>query len=186
MKNTTRTVLTCTVLLTLAAVFASYRSSPTKAELPMATNNVGLTANSGNPQPTPDLNAIVPDGQELTFDELQKRAPDVAQLLSPLQPTHIKRSGNRFTLTTTPATIAKQGVTVYVSGKVSCEATKSGNVITLKNIDGVEVNVGLGGKLKLREAVITPGANDTAQVDGKLEVGRWLPYVPFSITVNTK
>ncbi len=186
MKKTTRTVLICTVLLTLVAVSASYRSPPTKAEQPMATNDVTAATNSGNPQATPDLDTIVPDGKELTFDELQKRAPDVAQLLSPLKPTHIKRSGNRFTLTTTPATIAKQGVTVYVSSKVSCEATKAGNVITMKNIDGVEVNVGLGGKLKLREAVITPGANDTAQVDGKLEVSRWLPYVPFSVTVDTK
>ena len=186
MKKTTRTVLICTVLFTLVAVSASYRSPPTKAEQPMATNNVTAATNSGNPQATPDLDTIVPDGKELTFDELQKRAPDVAQLLSPLKPTHIKRSGNRFTLTTTPATIAKQGVTVYVSSKVSCEATKAGNVITMKNIDGVEVNVGLGGKLKLREAVITPGANDTAQVDGKLEVSRWLPYVPFSVTVDTK
>lgn len=150
----------------------------------MASPNVKFAVNPGDPA-TNNLEAIVPDGKELTFDELQKRSGEVAQLLSPLKPTHIKRSGKRFTLTTTATTISKSGVSVYVSASVSCEATKAGNVITLKNIDGVQVDLGLG-KMKLKEAVITPGANDTATVDGKLEVSRWLPYVPFSITVDTK
>jgi hypothetical protein len=147
---------------------------------------LAAVGNSGNPVPdTDNLQTIITDGTEMTFDEFKKKAPAVAQLLTPLQPTRIRRDGNRFTLTTTPATIAKQGVTVYVSGKVSCEATKSGNVITLKKIEGVEVSIGVGGKLKLRESVITPGGNNTATVDGKLEVSRWLPYIPFSVTVDT-
>lgn len=132
-----------------------------------------------------NLEKIVPEGKELTFDEFQKRAgKDVAQLLTPLKPTHIKRSGNRFTLTCAPTTISRQGVTVYVSSTVSCQASKAGNVITLKNISGVQVNVGVGGKLNLKEAVITPGANNSARIDGKLDVSRWLPYIPFSVTVD--
>ncbi|MDZ4837850.1 MAG: hypothetical protein SGJ27_29045 [Candidatus Melainabacteria bacterium] len=185
--KTMQTMLVCSVLLLLVIVLAVYRSDSANKSPPLAVISDNVTASSTAPAVDPDnLQAVVPDGQELTFDEFQKRAGKVAQLLSPLKPTHIKRTGNRFILTTTPTTIQKQGVTVYIAARVSCEATKSGNVITLKNIDGVEVNVGIGGKLKLKEAVITPGANDKATVDGKLEVSRWLPDMPFSITVDTR
>lgn len=131
-----------------------------------------------------DLKVIIPDGTEMPFDEFQKKAPDVAKLLTPLNPTKIRRDGNLITLTNTPTTIAKNGVTVYISGKISCEVTKSGNVITLKKIDGIDVDTGVG-RAKLREAVITPGPNNTATIDGKLELSRWLPWISFSVTVDT-
>jgi|SRR5579883_727654 len=134
-----------------------------------------------------DLSTAVPDGQEITIDEFRQRAgDDVANMLAPLNPTKIRRDGTRFTLSTTPATINNQGVTVYVAAQVACEVSKNGNTIALRNIDGVDVKLGaLGTRFKLREAVITanPGGK-TAQVDGKLEVSRWLPYVPFSLTVD--
>jgi len=131
-----------------------------------------------------DLKVVIPDGTEMSFDEFKQKAPDVAKLLTPLNPTKIRRDGDLFTLTGTPTTIAKQGVTVYIAGKISCEVSKSGNVITLKKIDGIDVDTGIG-RAKLREAVITPGANNTATIDGKLELSRWLPWISFSVTVDT-
>lgn len=131
-----------------------------------------------------DLKVIIPDGTEMSFDEFKQKAPDVAKLLTPLNPSKIRRDGDLFTLTGTPTTIAKQGVTVYIAGKISSEVTKSGNVITLKKIDGIDVDTGIG-RAKLREATITPGPNNTATIDGKLELSRWLPWISFSVTVDT-
>ncbi len=178
MKKTMVTALVSVALLVLALLYGNrvqIGSAP-----PMAAV-VGQDDPIANPD---DLDAIVPDGKELTFKEFEQKAANVAQLLSPLNPTHIKRDGTKFTLTCTPATITRQGATLYVSSTVTCEATKNGNVISLKKIDGVQVDVGLG-KMKLREASINPSGTNSAKVDGKLEVSRWLPYVPFSVTVDT-
>ena len=184
MKKTMQTLLLCTVALLLVSAYALLRIADLNRSPLSSVANFAVQPGAQPTNPD-DLTAVVPEGKEMTFDEFQKAAPHVAPLLSPLKPTHIKRTGSRFTLTTTPTTITRQGVTVYVSGTVSCEATKSGTVISLKNIDGVEVDAGVG-KMKLKEAVITPGTNDKAKVDGKLEVSRWLPNIPFSITVDTK
>jgi len=146
-----------------------------------------MAAVNGNGQiPEVDLDKIVPDGQELTFDEFRQRAgDDIANMLAQLNMTHIKRNGSQFTITAKPSTVTKNGVTVYISSKVTCEgAILTGNIVTLKKVEGVDVDTGLG-RYKLREAVITPGANNTATIDGKLEISRWLPYVSFSVTVDT-
>lgn len=180
MKKTMVTALVSIVLLVLA-LFLGNRAQNNSGMTPVALVVNGQDDPIADPD---DLEAIVPDGKELTFKEFEQKAANVAQLLSPLNPTHIKRDGSKFTLTCNPATISRQGATLYVSGTVTCEATKNGTVISLKKIDGVQVDVGLG-KMKLREATIAPNGGTNAKVDGKLEISRWLPYVPFSVNVDT-
>ncbi|MBX9690804.1 MAG: hypothetical protein K2Z81_00360 [Cyanobacteria bacterium] len=156
--------------------------SPMETSVPQPW--IGRQVAQLSPQDT-DLDTVVPDGVKLTYDEFKKKAgDDVANLLSPLGPKTITRNGQKYTLECAGKTIQTSGVTVYVDTTVSCDASNSGKVVTLKNIKGISVKVDYLGKLQVKEAVITPTGGNKARVDVKVEVSRWLPWVSYSYEVD--
>lgn len=137
---------------------------------------------------TIDLTKALPEGQDVTFDEFRKNAGDeIADLLSPVNPTVLRRDGTKVTITTPGSTVTKSGVTIYVAKKVSADiAISATNVVTLTKVQGIDVKPSaITGRCPLREAVITPLTKDTARIDGKLEISIFLPWVSFSVTVDT-
>ncbi len=172
-----RALVPASVCLAILSVFA-----PTEASV--TPSGVGRQVAQMSAK-TIDLDTVVPDGVKLTFDEFKKKAgDDVANLLVPLGPKSILRNGQKFTLESDGKTIQTSGVTVYIDKTVSCEASNSGNVVTLKNIKGLSVKIDYLGKLQVKEAVITPVGGNKARVDAKVEASRWLPWVPVSYTVD--
>ena len=139
-----------------------------------------------NPSQPKGLDELIPDGTEITFAEFEKTAGAAyANLLRPLGPKTISRNGKTFTMKCSAGSISAPGTTLKVAPIVSCEVTRQGNSIALKNISGVTVDIDyVGGNLAVREAVITNATNGKAVVDAKVEVSSWLPWIPVSVTVD--
>lgn len=136
------------------------------------------------PQAVPDIFALIHDGEELTFAQFRQRAGDeLAKKFERIQPVSVRRAGNRFFLKTVPTVHSRYGCTVYVGADVSLHAVKSGRVLTVTEVTGVEIFV-FGKRSKVKEVVVTPLEGTRVHLSGKLEVSRFLPYIPLSITID--
>ncbi len=127
----------------------------------------------------------VPDGQSISFADFRKKAGDkIANLLAFASPTKISRKGNHITLDcANGASISHGGKTLTCGSKVEFDLVPNGTVLELANVKGVTITVG-SVPMDLKEANIQPDANGNTQVDGSLEVSRWLPNIPFSVTLG--
>ncbi len=127
----------------------------------------------------------VPDGKSISFADFRKNAGDkIANLLAFASPTKISRKGNHITLDcANGASISHGGKTLTCGSKVEFDLVPNGNVLELTNVKGVTITVS-SVPMDLKEANIQPDANGNTQVDGSLEVSRWLPNIPFSVTLG--
>lgn len=144
------------------------------------------TAAKTEKSPGEQLLEVVPDGGSITYDELTKKVgPEVQQLFAWAKPKTISRNGNHFILECDPgASVAAGGITLKLAQKVEADLTVYPDGVGLTGVKGANVSWGGFNLLKVREVRIERDGNDKVKVSGKAEISRFLPYVPFSVTLS--
>ncbi len=151
-----------------------------------AAATTGKTAQQPEKSPGEKLLEVVPDGGTITYDDLLKKVgPEVSQLFSWAKPKTISRNGNHFILECEPgASVAAGGITLKLANKVEADLTVYSDGIGLTGVKGANVSWGGFNLLKVREVRIQRDGTDKVKVSGKAEVSRFLPYVPFNVTLS--
>ncbi len=194
MKHSLKSVLFS--LLSLAFVLANPHtwSNCFGTQVMSSKNSPQAQSSSSSGQPgSPNQNdslydkatKAVPDGKTVTFADFRKNAGDkIANLLAFASPTSISRKGDHITLDcANGASISHGGKTLTCGSKVEFDLVPNGSVLELTNVKGVTITVS-SVTADLKDATIQPDANGNTQVDGSLEISRWLPNIPFSVTLG--
>lgn len=143
-------------------------------------------ANKPEKSPGEQLLEVVPDGGSISYDELTKKVgPEVSQMFSWAKPKSISRKGNHFIVECEPgASVDAGGVTLKLAEKVEADLTVYPDGIGLSNVKGANVSWAGFNLLKVREVRIQRDGTDKVKVSGKADISRFLPSVPFSVTLS--
>lgn len=134
---------------------------------------------------TKKLIGAVSDGTTVTYAEFRKKVGNqTADLLSWANPQTITRNGNHVILDSAgKATMTSpSGVEVTIAQRVEFDIDPNSKELSISNVQGITVKLSAIA-MDLSEAKLTPVANGDTTVSGKLKAARWLPRVPFSITI---
>ena len=133
---------------------------------------------------TQTLLAAVPDGSTVKYADFQKAVgPDHADILNFCNPQTITRNGNHLIMDcAAAATTSNQAVEVTIAKRVELDIDPQSAALSAKNITGVSVKVSVVA-MDLKEATLDRDANGDTKVTCKLLASKWLPYVPYSLTI---
>lgn len=132
------------------------------------------------------VNAL-PNGTPVKYDDFRKKVgTDVTDLLPWATPDTITRNGNHIVLDS-PAAGTQQlgnGVELKTDRKVEFDLSRANGSFTLTGVKGVKVSISGAAALDLKELTLTQDGNGNIVVSGKLLVSRFLPYLPFKVTLG--
>ncbi len=153
------------------------------------TANISGNGNAGNRfDDTYDrIVKALPDGTPVKYDDFRKKVgTDVTDLLPWATPDTITRHGNHIVLDSPSAGTQQlgNGVELKTDKKVEFDVNKANGLLTLTGIKGIKVSISGAAALDLRELTLARDGNGNIVVSGKLLLSRFLPYLPFKVTLG--
>ncbi len=153
----------------------------------------GLTANvavNGGNQFDDTYDRIIkalPNGTPMKYDDFQRKVgTDITDLLPWATPDTITRNGNHIVLDSAASGTQQlgNGVELKTDKRVEFDLSRANGSFTLTGIKGIKVSIGGAAALDLKELTLTKDSSGNIVVSGKLLVSRYLPYLPFKVTLG--
>jgi hypothetical protein len=129
----------------------------------------------------------LPDGVPVKYDDFKSKVgTDLVSLLPGANPDTITRNGNHITIDSSKeSTQALGSAELKLAKRVEFDLTSAGGALSLTNVKGIKVSVSSGAPaFELHQVNISRDGSGNTTISGKLNVSRFLPYLPFKFTIG--
>jgi len=153
-----------------------------------STGGNGSNGGSGDLKEAYDkIQQALPDGVPVKYSDFQKQVgTEITDLLPGANPDTITRQGKHITIDSASETAQQMGsAELKLATRVEFDLANPSGALELTNVKGIKVSLTSGTPaFDLKQVKIARDGSGDTTISGKVQISRFLPYVPFKFTIG--